>query len=117
MKNKTKRAYTKAHRKAFRKVEKELTGRNTIRGYFHDIDKLFLYLFFDYNTVHNWHRKHSRHHTIKAKTHADFVHMVIDWECARYTKPDKPLNARETLKKFYPECVKEVMPVIEELGL
>ena len=59
MKNKTKRSYTKAHRKAFRKVEKELTGRNTIRGYFHDIDKLFLYLFFDYNTVHNWHRKHS----------------------------------------------------------
>lgn len=117
MKNKSKRVYTKAHRKAFRKVEKELTGRNTIRGYLHDIDKLFLYLFFDYDTVHNWHRKHSRHHTIKAKTHADFVQMVIDWECARYTKPDKPLNARETLKKFYPECTKKVLPVIEELGL
>lgn len=43
--------------------------------------------------------------------------MVIDWECARYTKPDKPLNARETLAKFYPELTDKVLPVIEELGL
>ena len=27
--------------------------------------------------------------------------MVIDWECARFTKPDKPLNAYETYKKYY----------------
>nr|DAU03052.1 MAG TPA: hypothetical protein [Caudoviricetes sp.] len=43
--------------------------------------------------------------------------MVIDWECARYTKPDKPLNARKTLYKFYPELENKVLPVIEELGL
>ncbi len=48
---------------------------------------------------------------------SDFVQMVVDWECARYTKPDKPLNARDTLDKFYPELKDEVLPVIQELGL
>lgn len=70
-----------------------------------------------YKSVHNWHRNHSRHHSVKAKTHSDFVQMVVDWECARYTKPDKPLNARDTLDKFYPELKDKVLPVIQELGL
>lgn len=43
--------------------------------------------------------------------------LVVDWECARYTKPDKLLNARDTLDKFYPELKDEVLPVIQELGL
>lgn len=81
------------------------------------MDKVFLYMIFDYKSVHNWHRNHSRHHSIKAKTHSDFVQMVVDWECARYTKPDKLLNARDTLDKFYPELKDEVLPVIQELGL
>ena len=58
-----------------------------------------------------------RHHTLKARTHADYVQMVIDWECARLTKPDKQMNARETLDKLYPELKDKVLPVIEELGL
>ena len=35
--------YTWRHKKAFLKVEKELLGKNTIRGYLHDADKLILY--------------------------------------------------------------------------
>lgn len=35
--------YTMKHRKAFRAVEKQLLGHNTIRGYLHDLDKVFLY--------------------------------------------------------------------------
>lgn len=31
--------YTMKHRKAFRAVEKQLLGHNTIRGYLHDLDK------------------------------------------------------------------------------
>lgn len=93
--------YTLKHRKAFRAVEKQLLGHNTIRGYLHDLDKVFL----------------SRHHTLKARTHADYVQMVIDWECARLTKPDKQMNARETLDKLYPKLKDKVLPVIEELGL
>lgn len=78
--------YTMKHRKAFRAVEKQLLGHNTIRGYLHDLDKVFLY-------------------------------MVIDWECAKLTKPDKQMNARETLDKLYPKLKDKVLPVIEELGL
>lgn len=109
--------YTLAHRKAFRKVEKELLGYNTFRSLFHDLDKVFLYALFEYKKVHNFHRKYTRHHSIKARTHADFVQMVVDWECARYTKPDKPLNARDTLYAFYPELEDKVLPVLLELGL
>ena len=54
--------------------------------------------------------------TIQKPEHALIISR-IDWECARYTKPDKPLNARETLKKIYPEVTDEMLPVLEELGL
>ena len=117
MKNKYKLRYTLLHRKAFRIVEKQLLGRNTFRSLFHDLDKVFLYPFFNYKTVHNFHNKHARHHELKAHTHSDFVQMVIDWECARYTKPDKPLNARETLYKFYPHLENKILPILNELGL
>lgn len=58
MKNKDQIKYTINHRKAFRKVEKELLGHNTVRSLFHDLDKVFLYMVFDHEKVHNWHRYH-----------------------------------------------------------
>lgn len=109
--------YTLNHRKAFRGLERRLLGHNTIRSLFHDLDKVFLYMLFDHDKVHNMHVKHAHHHELKAKTHEDYVQMVIDWECARFTKPDKPLNARQTLDKYYPHLKDKVLPVIEELGL
>ena len=117
MRNKERILYTLNHRKAFRAIEKQLLGYNTLRGLFHDLDKVVLYALFDYVKVHNFHRKHSRHHELKARTRNDFVQMVIDWECARFTKPDKPLNARETLIKFYPQLESKILPVLEGLGL
>lgn len=59
--------YTMKHRKAFRAVEKQLLGHNTIRGYLHDLDKVFLYMIMDYKRAHKIHRSHSRHHTLKAR--------------------------------------------------
>lgn len=117
LKNKANIKYTLDHRKAFRQMEKHLLGHNTVRGYLHDLDKVFLYVILDVRTAHNFHRNHAKHHSLKAKTHADYVQMVIDLECARFTKPDKPLNARETLDAYYPELKDKVLPVIEELGL
>lgn len=108
--------YTLAHRKSFIKLEKQILGHNTIRGLLHDLDKVFLYLILPYQTVHNLHRKYSRHHN-KARTYSDYVQMVIDWECARFTKPDKPLNARETLNKFFPELKNKILPILNELNL
>ena len=43
--------------------------------------------------------------------------MVLDWESARYTKPDKPLNAYETLVRFYPTMLGEILPILREMGI
>lgn len=111
--------YTLRHKKAFLDVEKELRGKNTLRGYLHDIDKPFLYLalWIKLEDIQKIHRKHSKHHVENnlVKTKDDLVDSIIDWECARITKPDKPLNAYETLLKFYPHKKEEYLPIIREL--
>lgn len=111
--------YTLKHKKAFLKVEKELRGKNTLRGYFHDIDKPFMYmaLWLKVEDVSKIHRQNSYHHLESNldKTKDDLIDMIIDWECARLTKPDKPLNAYQTLMKYYPEYQKEFIPLIKEL--
>ena len=111
--------YTLEHRKAFRKIEKELLGHNTIRSVLHDLDKVILYNIWPHKKVKEFHRKTARHHVennIK-KTKKDYIEMIIDWECARYTKPDKPLNAYDTLYKWYPELEKEILPILEEFNI
>lgn len=98
--------YTLKHKKAFLKTEKQILGKNTLSGYFHDIDKLILYLipFLKSKKVSEIHRKFSKHHLPNAIEKEKYmIQSIIDWECARFTKPDKPLNARETLNNFYPE--------------
>lgn len=117
--------YTWRHKLAFLKVERELLGSNTFRGYVHDLDKL-VYLYpaafiigRDKKWAHNKHRQHRRHHTESphTKTRQDYIEMIIDWECARFTKPDKPLNAFDTMNKFYPELKPHLTPIMHELGL
>ena len=109
--------YTIQHRKAFRKVEKELFGKVSLRGYLHDLDKVILYPFLGKELTGKLHRKYSKHHHIKAKTLSDFQQMVVDWECARYTKPDKPLNAYDTLYKFYPKLEPQILLILQKLGI
>ena len=111
--------YTKDHRKAFRKIEKELLGHNTWRSLVHDIDKVILYNFWEHKKVKEFHRKTARHHVendIK-KTKADYIEMVIDWECARYTKPDKPLNAYDTLYNIYSDLEDVILPILKEFNI
>lgn len=43
--------------------------------------------------------------------------MMIDWECARITKPDKPLDIYETLYKYYPELESYMLPLLIEFKL
>lgn len=109
--------YTLDHKKAFLKMEKKLLGKNTIRGYLHDLDKIVLKLFLDKETVSKLHRSYSRHHINRAHTRKDYIQMVIDWECSRYTKPDKPLTARETLHKFFPKLELKILPILDEFSL
>lgn len=86
------------HRKMVQKIAKE-------KGFsfpFHDFVKMINIILFGDKIATKLHRKFSNHHLqngdIKNK-----VEAAIDWESARFTKPDKPLNAVETWKKYYPE--------------
>ena len=112
-------SYTLRHKKAFLKVEKQLRGRNTLRGYLHDIDKPFLYLalWIKYESIQKIHRSKNKHHVRNdlVKSKDDLIDTIIDWECARITKPDKPLNAYQTLMKFYPDKKDEFLPLLREL--
>lgn len=121
--------YTAKHYLAFMKVQKQLIGK--YKYWHHDWDKLFLFIFFPFlgdRIINQWHQKHNRHHPtftvgkdwskqIKSPKKVEWTEAIIDWECARFTKPDKPLNARETMEKFYPEYRNEAEKALKELGL
>ena len=65
---------------------------------FHDIEKPWLKLFWDYKKVQKFHRNHSNHHLeyyIRKPNKFDFYAFCIDMECGRYTKESSPLTARE----------------------
>lgn len=114
--------YTLKHKIAFLKVEKQLTGRNTIHGLLHDFDKVFMYLLFgNTKTVKRLHRKKRKHHVehwqgkrIPIKWQ---IQMIVDFECASITKPDKPLNAVQTIDKYYPQLKDEFEATLILLGL
>lgn len=109
--------YTLAHRKAFRLIEAELFGKTSLRGYLHDLDKVFMYPLLGVKLTSKIHRRFSRHHIRCAHTNNDFRQMVVDWECANITKPDKPLNAYDTLYTHYPALEAKILPILKELGI
>ena len=113
--------YTYKHRKiVIRLAEKYFKDNNEVLEQVksHDIDKLYLYLFYDKKTVSRIHREQSSHHENELeKTYLDYVEMVLDWESARYTKPDKPLNAYDTLVKFYPGMTDVILPILQEMKI
>lgn len=93
--------YTLQHKKAYLETEKNLTGKNTLGGYLHDLDKLAMYIVgVPQEIAHKIHCKLSSHHENNGKI-KNIEAAVIDWECARFTKEDKQLTARETYDKFY----------------
>ena len=110
--------YTQDHRKAFKKIEKQLLGHNTWRSYAHDLDKVILYHLLPFEKVKKFHRSTARHHDNQIrKNKNDYIEMIIDWECARYTKPDKPLNAYDTLYKFYPHLEDQILPLLKQFHI
>lgn len=85
----------------------------------HDWEKPWLLLFYgDYKKVQKQHRENSKHHHQYYNFNKiDWEAMVIDWECSRFTKPQAPLTARETMEQLHPELTKYVKPIIDKLGL
>ena len=106
--------YTSKHKKAFLEVEKILTGKNSLNGYLHDFDKLIMYIIgIPHEVAHNIHVATAPHHVRKGKVNNPLM-AVIDWECARYTKPDKPLSARDFYENYYVKKQNIRIPEIEE---
>ena len=107
--------YTLEHKLAYLEREHYLTGTYSLRGIFHDWDKPLLYLcpWLDENEVQKKHRYNRPHHVEadKLSSFAHLVEMYIDWECAALTKPDKPLNAFDTMVHFYHEYIRYMLPV------
>lgn len=86
----------------------------------HDIDKVILYTFCPFlgpEKIKELHIKLASHHLKMGNPGNDYRQAIIDWESARFTKPDKPLNARQTCEKYYPEYKKILEPYFQELGL
>lgn len=109
--------YTLRHKKAFKEVENKYFGKKSKMWILHDVEKPILYLLFGVKLGSKIHRLLSKHHVYSIRKKKDWKQMVIDWECARITKPDKPLNAYETMILFYPDTEKYILPILKELGL
>ncbi len=109
--------YTYKHRKIVTFLAKKYSKDKKLLEQLkkHDMDKLYLLLFYEKKDIEDVHRNLSSHHDNDLpKTELDYMEMVLDWESASYTKPDKPLNAYDTLYKFYPNLEKEIMPILKK---
>lgn len=123
MNNFEKIKYTFLHRKAFELVARQLlTGKDLEemlkRAKTHDVDKMILYTVMNVEDAHNYHVIHASHHDNNIpKTYYDYLEMIIDWECAALTKPDKPLNAYDTLHKYYKNLINYILPILKDLNM
>ena len=107
--------YTLEHKIAYLACEYYFLGKYSLRGIFHDWEKPWMYIFpwLNEDEIKNIHRKNSPHHVEANKVSSieHLVEMYMDWECAAITKPDKPLNAFETLLHYYPDQIKYLLPI------
>lgn len=108
--------YTREHRKAFRLLEWEVFGKLSFKWLFHDLDKVILFLLLGVKNTSKLHRYLSRHHvnSFWPKSFQDKKSMYLDWESARFTKDDKPLNALEAAEKYYPAYIRCIKKYITE---
>ena len=115
--------YTWKHKMAMIKLEKQFTGKVTPRILFHDTNKLFSFILFPFLTPDQHealHQKFSKHHhydDIANLTDAVREEIVLDWESARYTKPDKPRTAREWCSYKLINCYPYLSPIFDKWGI
>jgi hypothetical protein len=123
--NKEKIIYTLKHRLAFFKCvdaycKEEDKPELYRRAMFHDMDKVVLNCLCDEEFASKLHNRFTGHHKKQPGADVslyDYIEMAIDWECARYTKPDKPLNAYLTMVSFYPQLEDNILPILKEMGI
>jgi hypothetical protein len=92
-----------AHKRAFLQVRR---GNSVLRAnvsftraLLHDTGKALNVLLLGDRLATAVHRRVAGHHNFRCQ--ADLWEALVDWECARFTKPSKPLNARQTWLKYY----------------
>ena len=81
-----------------------------------------MYLFLGFigtKKISKLHRRLSKHHLDNNKTYIkdNILEAVIDWESARYTKADKPLNAWQTCINYYPQWKESVSEILNEYNI
>ena len=123
--NKNERAtfkYTFAHWCAF-----QMTALNyncwKFKYLFHDVEKPFLKLIWNYKKVQKYHRFHNNHHienyfiqmSKNKKCNFDWESTCIDWECSHYTKTACPLKAKETLEFEYKQLLDNKNEYVNEI--
>lgn len=84
---------------------------------YHDCDKIAMALFYDDETLTQEHRRTQAHHDHNATDENVLLEMMLDWESARYTTPDKPLNACACLYEDFPDMVDKMLPVLKKYRL
>lgn len=102
--------YTLIHRKCYIDMYKTLRNIVPRRVFWHDLDKILLYLLpLPMKWLTAIHRFYSQHH-VPNKWRKTFhvFDAFVDWECARYTKEDKPLSAVQTAERYYPDYVDQM---------
>lgn len=111
--------YTLYHKQAFLACSMELYDKRYVeyRHALHDTDKLVLYGMMHYKEASRLHKLTSRHHILNCKTQEDLEECVIDYECCRFTKGDKPENAYDWIKKRRPEYYGQMKPILLRFGL
>lgn len=118
------------HRKEVQRIAKE----KGLSFPFHDFIKMINVFIFGDKIATKLHRKFSNHHArmryiritydeglkvyTKKQPYGRFIknkeEAAIDWESARFTKPDKPLDAYDTWKKYYSDI--DMEETLKKLG-
>ena len=96
---------------------------------FHDIEKPWLKLFLPYSKVREIHRLNNKHHSAYkgGLSKVDWLALIIDNECSRFTKSEAQMTAREYIEYVINEKDVDVevknayrnyaLPILEKLGL
>ena len=109
--------YTLKHKQAVLALELELRGQFTQDNILHDVDKLVTYGLMAKKDASKLHRRYAQHHLDLCKTAEDFENCVIDYESARYTKEDKPLNAYNTVMFYKADSYIELKPALKKFNI
>ena len=110
--------YSWKHYLMVMKLEKKYIGY--YKYPFHDLDKIFMYIFFPFlgtKVIQKIHTRFAKHHLRKYKKYMNFVYSILDQESARFTKPDKPMDAWVTYQKLFTDFRDDLLPIFEKFNL